>query len=159
MGRERLSCSAASPWNKKNQRDIQERYFCVIEGTKQIFEVEEKPFTSSLNSCTSTEACCSVEPSTSTLFPSKSGDISFKDDVTIILLLGVFFLIVQGPNSNLWKLSFYTLFREPGYIMILKWCIFLYFLITHDPYVEINVAIFLHFATPSTHRVTAFLAV
>jgi hypothetical protein len=49
---------------------------------KRLSDAEEKPFTSSLNIC----------PETATLFPSQSVDISFKDYVTVILLLGVSFM-------------------------------------------------------------------
>jgi hypothetical protein len=54
---------------------------------------KQKPFTSSFNICP--EACCKKReaggvtpyPATSTLFPSSSVEISFVDDVTVILLL------------------------------------------------------------------------
>jgi hypothetical protein len=64
---------------------------------KQISVVEEKnPFTLSLKICP--EACwgkrwgrggSNVSPVIPTIFDSRSVDISFKDDVTVILLLGV----------------------------------------------------------------------
>jgi hypothetical protein len=72
---------------------------------KQISEEEEKPFTSSLNICP--EACCTVEravsrspapTSTSALFLSWFADISLKDDVTVILLLGISFYYFKSQR-------------------------------------------------------------
>ncbi len=53
---------------------------------KQIPKMDGKPFTSSLNNAP-------TPPLVSTLFPTWSVDISFKDDVTVILLLDVSFLV------------------------------------------------------------------
>jgi hypothetical protein len=69
---------------------------------KQISEVEEKPFTSSLN--ISPEACCSkgvgaggVTPPPPPLYRPNSQLIpcifNKKDDITVILLLGVSFMV------------------------------------------------------------------
>jgi len=64
---------------------------------KQISELEEKPFTSSLNICPETKPLqkgmgaggVAPFPFNPALFPSCFVNISFKDDVTVILLLGV----------------------------------------------------------------------
>ncbi len=73
---------------------------------KQIFE-EGKPYTSSLNFCP--EACCRkgwvwaekhTHPLTTTLFPSWSMDISFKDVVTFILLLDDSFIRVPLHSQS-----------------------------------------------------------
>jgi hypothetical protein len=62
-------------------------YFAYTRSTKQIFDVEEKPFISSLN--ISPEGCCRKgrvpPPPPTTYFPALSVDISFKDDVTVII--------------------------------------------------------------------------
>ncbi len=68
---------------------------------KQISEVVEIPFTSSLNMCP--EACwrkgrggrSNAFPLTPTLFPSRSVDFSYKDDGTSILLLGHIYANMQ----------------------------------------------------------------
>jgi hypothetical protein len=59
---------------------------------KQIYEVEEKPFTSSCNICL--EGCCRkgrsiAFPLIPVLFPADPWGSSFKDDVNVIHLLGV----------------------------------------------------------------------
>jgi hypothetical protein len=62
---------------------------------KEISEVEETPFTSSFKIYP--EACClrawqrnaPPPPITTTLFPNCFVDISFKDDVAVLFLLGV----------------------------------------------------------------------
>jgi hypothetical protein len=58
---------------------------------KQISEIKKKPSTSSLNVCLE---ACSIERVVAfpPLFPSWSVNISFKDDVTIILLHVVSFM-------------------------------------------------------------------
>jgi hypothetical protein len=63
---------------------------------KQISEVEENLFTLSSNICL--KACCGKSwvglavKRISCSLPSQSLDISFKDDVTVIFLLGVSFM-------------------------------------------------------------------
>jgi hypothetical protein len=60
----------------------------------QISDVEEKPLTSSLNICP--EACCGKGWWRSGVTPTPlfySVDISFKDDVTVVLLIDVSFII------------------------------------------------------------------
>ncbi len=69
----------------------------------QISEMEEKPFRSSVNIYP--EDCCregvgaggvTPLPLITTLIPSCSVDISFKDDVTVILLLAVSFMVASS---------------------------------------------------------------
>jgi hypothetical protein len=67
---------------------------------KQMSEQEDKPLTSSLNICQKRAlegGGLSIPPSPSPppYFPAYPLDISFKDDVTVILLLGVFFMKTQ----------------------------------------------------------------
>jgi hypothetical protein len=50
---------------------------------KQITEMEKNPFMSSLNNCP--EGWNNACPFTTIFFPSLSVDISFKDDVTVVL--------------------------------------------------------------------------
>ncbi len=73
---------------------------------KQISEVEKKPSTSSLNVCLD---ACSIERVVAfpPLFPSSSVNISFKDDVIIILLYVVSFMgrsidegTIKTPNPK-----------------------------------------------------------
>jgi hypothetical protein len=68
---------------------------------KQISDVEGKPFTSSLNICL--EACCRTGfrmggiTSTPSPFSQLLRGYLFKDDVTVILLLGISFLVEYKP--------------------------------------------------------------
>jgi hypothetical protein len=72
---------------------------------KEIFEVEEKPFTSSLH--IGPEACCkgnrgrrsNTSPLIITLFPGCSVDILFKNSVIAFLFLGVYFTACTLHNK------------------------------------------------------------
>ncbi len=76
---------------------------------KKISEVEEKPLTSSSNICP--EDCCRkrggaggvTPPPHPILFLSWSEDVSFKDDVTVILLRGISFMVFCTRNSYLFQ--------------------------------------------------------
>jgi hypothetical protein len=67
---------------------------------EEIALEEDKLFTSYLNFCTFTfmlqkevgENGVTPLPLTTHFFPSLSEDISFEDDVTVILLLGIYFI-------------------------------------------------------------------
>jgi hypothetical protein len=63
--------------------------FLCTASIQYIFEMVEKLFTSSLNICTKRDGNAYPPPSTPHYFPAEPLDISLKDDVTVILLLGV----------------------------------------------------------------------
>jgi hypothetical protein len=62
----------------------------------EVTETERKPFTSSFNiyakACYRNRRSLPSPPLSTTLFPRWSVDISYKDDVTVILLLGASFM-------------------------------------------------------------------
>jgi hypothetical protein len=89
------SLKGQSQNNERQYRfDICRKYLTM----KQISEVEGKPFTSSLNICPEKPALERGGGGRSNASPlfhhpvSLSVDISLRDDVSVILLLGVFFM-------------------------------------------------------------------
>jgi hypothetical protein len=105
-------CCLSCIYFSTNQPNTTGCYSLQLVVMKQIFDVEEKPFTSSINAVQKH----AVEKGgfgvqrllTTTLFPSWSVDISVKDDVFVIFLLVVSFMLVIKKEERLVNYSSLT---------------------------------------------------
>jgi hypothetical protein len=70
----------------------------------EVTGTEKKPFTSSFNiyekACYRNRRSLPSPPLSTSLFPIRSMDISFKDDLTVIQLLGVSFMKAAYDDEN-----------------------------------------------------------